>query len=64
MLTVHDEIDISAPKKALKREMLRLRDIMMSVEFDVPMLSEGEVGARWSELEELKEPEPNLSAWS
>jgi len=58
VLTVHDEIDISAPKGLLKKEMLRLRECMMSVEFDLPMLSDGEFGPRWSELEPLKEPSP------
>ena len=56
MLTVHDEIDISVPKKALKEEMLKLREVMMSVEFDLPMVSDGEYGPRWSELKDLTEP--------
>jgi hypothetical protein len=43
--------------------MLILRDAMMSVEFDVPMLSDGEYGPNWSELAELKEPAPDLSRW-
>lgn len=63
LLTVHDEVDISCPKGALKQEMLILRDAMMSVEFDVPMLSDGEYGPNWSELTELKEPAPDLSRW-
>jgi DNA polymerase I-like protein with 3'-5' exonuclease and polymerase domains len=63
VVTVHDEINISAPKGAFKREMLRLRDIMMSVEFDVPMMSDAEYGANWGEMEALKEPAPDLSRW-
>lgn len=62
-LTVHDEINISAPKGAFKKEMLRLRDAMMSVEFDVPMISDGEFGPNWGQLEDLKEPAPDLSQW-
>lgn len=58
LLTVHDEVDISAPKGVFKREMLRLRECMMSVEFDLPMLSDAEFGPRWSELDDLKEPSP------
>lgn len=58
MLTVHDEIDISAPKGLFKKEMLRLRECMMSVEFDLPMLSDAEFGPRWSELDDLLEPSP------
>lgn len=64
MLTVHDEIDISCPKGAMKHEMLRLRDIMMSPELDIPMLSDAEVGLNWSTMETLKEPKPDLSKWS
>lgn len=41
LITVHDENNISAPKKIAEREMGRLREAMESVEFDVPMLSEG-----------------------
>jgi DNA polymerase I-like protein with 3'-5' exonuclease and polymerase domains len=63
VVTVHDEINISAPKGAFKREMLRLRDIMMSVEFDVPMMSDAEYGPNWAEMTTLKEPAPDLSRW-
>lgn len=62
-VTVHDEINLSAPKGALKREMLRLRDTMQSIEFDVPMLSDGEFGPAWGQMDKLKEPEPDFSAW-
>lgn len=55
-VTVHDEINISVPKKAAAREMLLLRDVMASVEFDVPMLSDGSVGPNWGTLDKLKEP--------
>jgi DNA polymerase I-like protein with 3'-5' exonuclease and polymerase domains len=61
---VHDEVNMSAPKKAFKREMLRLREIMMSVEFDLPMLSDAEFGPNWHDVEKLKEPQPDLSKWS
>lgn len=63
VVTVHDEVNISAPKGAFKREMLRLRDVMMSVEFDVPMISDAEFGANWADMSPLKEPSPNLSQW-
>lgn len=55
LVAVHDEIDISVPKKAMKQEMALLREAMISVEFDVPMLSDGEYGPNWSELIDLKE---------
>jgi DNA polymerase-1 len=64
IVAVHDEINICFPKKAAKLEMLRLRDAMMSVEFDVPMLSDGEIGPNWGSLADLKEPSPDLSKWS
>ena len=50
MVTVHDEINFSAPKKAMREEMKVLRDVMASVEFDVPMLSDGKVGESWGNL--------------
>lgn len=63
MLSVYDENDISVPKGALKREMLILRDCMMSIELDVPLLSDGEWGPNLGDLQDLKEPLPDLSRW-
>lgn len=45
LLNVHDQITISAPKKQAHEAMACLKAAMESVEFDVPMLSEG----AWSE---------------
>jgi DNA polymerase I-like protein with 3'-5' exonuclease and polymerase domains len=64
MLSVYDENDISVPKGALKQEMLILRDCMMSIEIDVPLLSDGEWGPNLGDLQDLKEPTPDLSRWS
>lgn len=64
MLSVYDENDISVPKKAIKSEMLLLRECMMSIEVDVPLLSDGEIGPRLGSLEDLKEPKPDLSRWT
>jgi DNA polymerase I-like protein with 3'-5' exonuclease and polymerase domains len=64
ILTVYDEIDISAPKGAIKKEMLILRGAMMSIELDVPLLSDGEIGINLGELQDLKETAPDLSRWS
>lgn len=47
LLSVHDEINISAPRKAAKREMELLREAMEGLEFDVPMISDGKIGANW-----------------
>jgi len=57
LVTVHDENDICAYKGIFKREMLLLRDVMQSIEADVPMLSDGEGGPNWAALQALKEPE-------
>ena len=64
ILSVYDENDIEAPAKAMKAEMLRLREAMMSIEVDVPLMSDGEVGPTLGDLEDLKEPAPDLSRWS
>lgn len=64
ILSVYDENDINAPAKLIKAEMLRLREAMMSIELDVPLLSDGEVGTTLGDLEDLKEPAPDLSKWS
>lgn len=56
MATVHDEVLISIPKGRVKEEMAVLRTAMESVEFDLPMLSEGKTGANWHELKAYKEP--------
>lgn len=45
ILQVHDQLVASVPKKDLKSGMELLRSTMESIEFDVPMLSEGD----WSD---------------
>ena len=55
LVTVHDEINISAPAGAEAAELKILGDAMRSVEFDVPMLSDASVGRSWGELKKLKE---------
>lgn len=47
LLQVHDELVVSAPKAEAAKAMKALKEAMESVEFDVPMLSEGEWGSRW-----------------
>jgi DNA polymerase I-like protein with 3'-5' exonuclease and polymerase domains len=63
-LTVYDENNISVPLKALKPEMLILREAMMSIELDVPLMRDGEWGHKLGTLEKLVEPPFNLSRWS
>jgi DNA polymerase I-like protein with 3'-5' exonuclease and polymerase domains len=55
LVAVHDEINISVPKKRFAEEMQLLREVMQSVEFDVPMLSDGEFGPNWGSLEKFKD---------
>lgn len=55
LVTVHDEINLSVPRAAVKREMQILRDVMQSVEFDVPMISDGKTGPNWASLKKFKE---------
>ena len=47
LITVYDENNISAPKKAWKRENELLRQAMEAQKFDVPMLSDGKSGRAW-----------------
>jgi len=55
LVTVYDEINISAPKSAIKSEMKILKDCMEGVELDVPMLSDGKTGESWGNLTKYKE---------
>lgn len=51
LLTVHDEFLVSCPKGIMAMEMQKLRECQESIEFDVPMLSEGKISeTNWSEL--------------
>ena len=51
LATVHDEINIQAPKESKVAAMRHLRDSMESIEFDVKMLSDGFRGQSWAQLE-------------
>lgn len=55
LATVHDEINISAPKEAWQEHMATLRQCMDANRFDVPMLSEGFVGENWEDIEDVVE---------
>lgn len=55
LVTVHDEINISAAAKAMKSEMKLLREAMASIEVDVFMLSDAKVGPSWGELKKFDE---------
>ena len=50
LLTVHDEVLISAPSFMIDEAMEELRLAMEKDNFDVPMLSEGTIGMNWSDM--------------
>ncbi len=52
---VHDELNISAPTKAMKKELKLLGEAMFAVKFDVPMVSEPYFGPSWGEVVKYKE---------
>jgi DNA polymerase I-like protein with 3'-5' exonuclease and polymerase domains len=51
LLTVYDEINISAPMEDAARDMALLRWMMNGIELDVPLLSDGKQGPNWGTLE-------------
>lgn len=53
--TVYDEISFSTPAKAMKEDQKVLRECMLSIETDVPMLSDGEAGPNWGSLQKWKD---------
>ena len=56
VLQVYDEIVACVPKDKVKEGMRILKETMESVEFDVPMLTDGKVGRKsWGEAVEYKD---------
>lgn len=53
LITVHDEINFSAPEKQMPKEMKRLFESMQDVDFQVPMLSDGSTGPNWGTLKKV-----------
>lgn len=56
LITVHDEINVSCPKKHAETEMALLRRAMEGVKLDVPLLSDGKSGDNWGEMTKFVEP--------
>jgi len=54
-VTVHDEINVSCPRKAVKEELRILGKAMADVSFDVPMLSTPYYGSNWHAVKKFKE---------
>lgn len=50
LLTVHDELLASTPRGAWRQEMEILREAMEDIKLDVPLLSDGEMGANWANM--------------
>lgn len=60
ILNVHDQITMSVPVKDAARAMEMMRISIESLEFDVPMLSEGTTGYNWSDLKDYDKHGKNL----
>lgn len=50
LVTVHDEINSSIQEGAILEAMKLKKEIMASIEFDVPMMSDGKYGPNWGSL--------------
>lgn len=55
MLQVYDELDISSPADDAARQMNALRESMEGIPLRVPLLSDGEWGRNWGDMEKLKD---------
>lgn len=52
-MNVHDQLTGSTPKKLMRQEMEVMRETMEGLEFDVPLLSEGEWSdSNWADLKQ------------
>lgn len=58
ILTVHDELVVTAPQDTWGGALQRLRDAMNVNRLDVPMRSDGYFGPNWSELTKIGEVPP------
>jgi DNA polymerase I-like protein with 3'-5' exonuclease and polymerase domains len=58
LASVYDEANISAPPKAMKAECALLRQAMESMECDVPMLTDTDIGSSWGSLVPEKDWKP------
>lgn len=55
LVTVYDEINVSASRSNYKHEMKILGEAMESIECDVPMLTDGKTGLNWAALKKWSE---------
>lgn len=56
LVAVHDEVNSSIPKRAVKEALEIQREVMQSIEVDVVMLSDAKVGSRWATGANPKKP--------
>jgi DNA polymerase I-like protein with 3'-5' exonuclease and polymerase domains len=64
LCSVHDEFDRSVPKGGLMQDATLMREVIASIELNVPMLSDCEYGPNWAQMRELRIPtELDLSRW-
>lgn len=52
LVQVYDEINVSTDAGAASEQMKLLKEVMESIELDLPMRSSGKIGTRWSNLQE------------
>jgi DNA polymerase I-like protein with 3'-5' exonuclease and polymerase domains len=57
LVTVYDEINVSASKHNHKHEMRVLKESMESIECDVLMVTDGKTGPNWADIKKYKDPE-------
>ena len=50
LVTVYDEINVSAARGSFEKEMAVLKEAMESIECDVAMLTDGKIGPNWASL--------------
>jgi DNA polymerase I-like protein with 3'-5' exonuclease and polymerase domains len=60
LVTVYDEINISAPIDRAARQMAVLRETMEMPRISVPMLSDGKIGYSWGKVIKYNDNEPNF----
>lgn len=63
LLTVHDEFVLSVPRKDVAEAHRVLARAMASVQFKVPMLSEGKTGPTWGSLEPYDKKGEVIALW-
>lgn len=60
LISVHDEINTSNKKKNVREDTGVLEESMLDINFDVPMVSDCEIGPNWADICEPKWSELNV----